>query len=82
MKIFDRHFIGAKNHKEDDLLWLLACYYGTIVNLCQEYSYLGDEDLFSLLVEWFWYDFEKFTIFDEEDKIPHKNRKSSYRKKE
>lgn len=49
MKSFDEHFKGAKNHNQEDLKWLLACYYGTMMNLCNEYSYLGDEDLFGLI---------------------------------
>lgn len=57
MKSFDEHFKGAKNHNQEDLKWLLACYYGTMMNLCNEYSYLGDEDLFGLMLEWFWWDF-------------------------
>ena len=56
MKSFDEHFKGAKNHNQEDLKWLLACYYGTMMNLCNEYSYLGDEDLFGLMLEWFWWD--------------------------
>ena len=44
MKSFDEHFKGAKNHNQEDLQWLLACYHGTMMNLCNEYSYLGDED--------------------------------------
>ena len=51
MKSFDEHFKGAKNHNQEDLKWLLACYYGTMMNLCNEYSYLGDEDLFGLMLE-------------------------------
>lgn len=54
MKSFDEHFKGAKNHNQEDLKWLLACYYGTMMNLCNEYSYFGDEDLFGLMLEWFW----------------------------
>ena len=49
MKSFDEHFKGAKNHNQEDLKWLLACYYGTMMNLCNEYSYFGDEDLFGLI---------------------------------
>ena len=45
MKSFDEHFKGAKNHNQEDLKWLLASYYGTMMNLCNEYSYFGDEDL-------------------------------------
>lgn len=30
MKSFDEHFKGAKNHNQEDLKWLLACYYGMI----------------------------------------------------
>lgn len=51
MKSFDEYFKGAKNHNQEDLKWLLACYYGTMMNLCNEYSYFGDEDLFGLMVE-------------------------------
>lgn len=54
MKSFDEHFKGAKNHNQEDLKWLIACYYGTMMNLCNEYSYFGDEDLFGLMLEWFW----------------------------
>lgn len=32
MKSFDEHFKGAKNHNQEDLKWLLACYYGMIVS--------------------------------------------------
>lgn len=62
MKSFDEHFKGAKNHNQEDLKWLLACYYGTMMNLCNEYSYFGDEDLFGLMLEWFWWDFERFEV--------------------
>ena len=75
MKSFDEHFKGAKNHNQDDLLWLLACYYGTMMNLCQEYSYLGDEDLFGLMLEWFWQDFERFKVRKDTENLVHKDRK-------
>lgn len=72
MKSFDEHFKGAKNHNQEDLKWLIACYYGTMMNLCNEYSYFGDEDLFGLVLEWFWWDFERFngiTVFPQ--KFPY-----------
>jgi hypothetical protein len=75
MKSFDEHFKGAKNHNQEDLKWLLACYYGTMMNLCNEYSYFGDEDLFGLMVEWFWWDFERFEVRNDTDKTLHRNRK-------
>lgn len=75
MAIFDKHFIGAKNHNQDDLLWLVACYYGTMMDLCAEYSYWGDEDLFGLLLEWFWSDFERFKIRKDTKNSAHKDRK-------
>ena len=75
MKSFDEHFKGAKNHNQEDLKWLLACYYGTMMNLCNEYSYFGDEDLFGLMLEWFWWDFERFEVRNDTDKTPHRNRK-------
>ncbi len=75
MKSFDEHFKGAKNHKQEDLKWLLACYYGTMMNLCNEYSYFGDEDLFGLMLEWFWWDFERFEVRNDTDKTLHRNRK-------
>lgn len=75
MKSFDEHFKGAKNHNQEDLKWLLACYYGTMMNLSNEYSYFGDEDLFGLMVEWFWWDFERFEVRNDTDKTLHRNRK-------
>ena len=75
MKSFDEHFKGAKNHNQEDLKWLLACYYGTMMNLCNEYSYFGDKDLFGLMVEWFWWDFERFEVRNDTDKTLHRNRK-------
>ena len=75
MKSFDEHFKGAKNHNQEDLKWLLACYYGTMMNLCNEYSYFGDEDLFGLMVEWFWWDFERLEVRNDTDKTLHRNRK-------
>ena len=75
MKSFDEHFKGAKNHNQEDLKWLLACYYVTMMNLCNEYSYFGDEDLFGLMVEWFWWDFERFEVRNDTDKTLHRNRK-------
>lgn len=75
MKSFDERFKGAKNHNQEDLKWLLACYYGTMMNLCQEYSCFGDEDLFSLMLEWFWWDFERFEVRNDTDKTLHRNRK-------
>ena len=75
MKSFDEHFKGAKNHNQEDLKWLLACYYGTMMNLCSEYSYFGDEDLFGLMLEWFWWDFERFEVRNDTDKTLHRNRK-------
>lgn len=75
MKSFDEHFKGAKNHNQEDLKWLLACYYGTMMNLCNEYSYFGDEDLFGLMLEWFWWDFERFEVRNDTDKTIHRNRK-------
>lgn len=54
---------------------MLACYYGTMMNLCNEYSYFGDEDLFGLMVEWFWWDFERFEVRNDTDKTLHRNRK-------
>ena len=75
MKSFDEHFKGAKNHNQEDLKWLLACYYGTMMNLCNEYSYFGDEDLFGLMLEWFWWDFERFEVRNDTDKTLHRNRK-------
>lgn len=75
MKSFDEHFKGAKNHNQEDLKWLLACYYGTMMNLCNEYSYFGDEDLFGLMLEWFWWDFERFEVCNDTDKTLHRNRK-------
>ena len=75
MKSFDEHFKGAKNHNQEDLKRLLACYYGTMMNLCNEYSYFGDEDLFGLMVEWFWWDFERFEVRNDTDKTIHRNRK-------
>ena len=75
MKSFDEHFKSAKNHNQEDLKWLLACYYGTMMNLCNEYSYLGDEDLFGLMLEWFWWDFERFEVRNDTDKPLHRNRK-------
>lgn len=75
MKSFDEHFKGAKNHNQEDLKWLLACYYGTMMNLCNEYSYFGDEDLFGLMLEWFWWDFERFEVRNDTDKALHRNRK-------
>ena len=75
MKSFDEHFKGAKNHNQEDLKWLLACYYGTMMNLCNEYSDFGDEDLFGLMVEWFWWDFERFEVRNDTDKTLHRNRK-------
>lgn len=75
MKSFDEHFEGAKNHNQEDLKWLLACYYGTMMDLCNEYSYFGDEDLFGLMLEWFWWDFERFEVRNDTDKTLHRNRK-------
>lgn len=75
MKSFDEHFKGAKNHNQEYLKWLLACYYGTMMNLCNEYSYFGDEDLFGLMLEWFWWDFERFEVRNDTDKTLHRNRK-------
>lgn len=75
MKSFDEHFKDAKNHDQEDLKWLLACYYGTMMNLCNEYSYFGDEDLFGLMLEWFWWDFERFEVRNDTDKTLHRNRK-------
>ena len=75
MKSFDEHFKGAKNHNQEDLKSLLACYYGTMMNLCNEYSYFGDEDLFGLMLEWFWWDFERFEVRNDTDKTLHRNRK-------
>ena len=75
MKSFDEHFKGAKNHNQEDLKWLLACYYGTMMNLCNEYSYFGDEDLFGLMLEWFWWDYERFEVRNDTDKTLHRNRK-------
>lgn len=75
MKSFDEHFKGAKNHNQEDLKWLLACYYGTMMNLCNEYSYFGDEDLFGLMLERFWWDFERFEVRNDTDKTLHRNRK-------
>lgn len=75
MKSFDEHFKGAKNHNQEDLKWLLACYFGTMINLCNEYSYFGDEDLFGLMLEWFWWDFERFEVRNDTDKTLHRNRK-------
>lgn len=75
MKSFDEHFKGAKNHNQEDLKWLLACYYGTMMNLCNEYSYFGDEDLFGLMLELFWWDFERFEVRNDTDKTLHRNRK-------
>ena len=75
MKSFDEHFKGAKNHNQEDLKWLLACYYGTMMNLCNEYSYFGDEDLFGLMLEWFWWDLERFEVRNDTDKTLHRNRK-------
>lgn len=75
MKSFDEHFKGAKNHNQEDLKWLLASYYGTMMNLCNEYSYFGDEDLFGLMLEWFWWDFERFEVRNDTDKTLHRNRK-------
>ena len=75
MKSFDEHFKGAKNHNQEDLKWLLACYFGTMINLCNEYSYFGDEDLFGLMLEWFWWDFERFEVRNDTDKTLHSNRK-------
>lgn len=75
MKSFDEHFKGAKNHNQEDLKWLLACYYGTMMNLCNEYSYFGDEDLFGLMLEWFWWDFERFEVRNDTDKPLRRNRK-------
>lgn len=75
MKSFDEYFKGAKNHNQEDLKWLLACYYGTMMNLCNEYSYFGDEDLFGLMLEWFWWDFERFEVRNDTDKTLHRNRK-------
>ena len=49
--------------------------YGTMMNLCNEYSYFGDEDLFGLMLEWFWWDFERFEVRNDTDKPIHKNRK-------
>lgn len=54
---------------------MLACYYGTMMNLCNEYSYFGDEDLFGLMLEWFWWDFERFEVRNDTDKTLHRNRK-------
>lgn len=54
---------------------MLACYYGTMMNLCNEYSHFGDEDLFGLMVEWFWWDFERFEVRNDTDKTLHRNRK-------
>ena len=79
MKSFDEHFKGAKNHNQEDLKWLLACYYGTMMNLCNEYSYFGDEDLFGLMLEWFWWDFERFEVRNDTDKTLHRN--SKYKRK-
>ena len=59
-------------------LWAL---YGTMMNLCNEYSYLGAEDLFGLMLEWFWWDFNKFSIYAETDKQVHKRRRSRNNKK-
>ena len=84
MAIFDEHLMGAKKHNQDDLRWLLACYYGTMMNLCQEYSCFGDEDLFSLMLEWFWLDFNRFTIREESRDALHnrnRSRNSSNKKK-
>mgnify|MGYP006959334088 FL=1 len=81
MKSFDEHFKGAKNHNQEDLKWLLACYYWTMMNLCNEYSYFGDEDLFGLMLEWFWWDFNKFSIYAETDKQVHKHKRSRNNKK-
>lgn len=75
MKSFDEHFKDAKNHNQEDLKWLLACYYGTMMNLCNESSYFGDEDLFGLMLEWFWWDFERFEVRNDTDKTLHRNRK-------
>ena len=75
MKSFDEHFKGAKKHNQEDLKWLLAFYYGTMMNLCNEYSYFGDEDLFGLMLEWFWWDFERFEVRNDTDKTLHRNRK-------
>lgn len=75
MKSFDEHFKGAKNHNQEDLKWLLASYYWTMMNLCNEYSYFGDEDLFGLVLEWFWWDFERFEVRNDTDKTLHRNRK-------
>ena len=74
MKSFDEHFKGAKNYNQEDLKWLLACCYGTMMNLCNEYSYFGDEDLFGLMLEWFWWDFERFEVRNDTDKPLHRNR--------
>ena len=54
---------------------MLARYYGTMMNLCNEYSYFGDEDLFGLMLEWFWWDFERFEVRNDTDKTLHRNRK-------
>ena len=54
---------------------MLACYYGTMMNLCNEYSFFGDEDLFGLVLEWFWWDFERFEVRNDTDKTLHRNRK-------
>ena len=81
MKSFDEYFKGAKNHNQEDLKWLLACYYGTMMNLCNEYSYFGDEDLFGLMLEWFWWDFNKFSIYAETDKQVHKRKRGHYEEK-
>ena len=74
MEYFNQHSTELQAYRN-------AAAYGTMMNLCNEYSYFGDEDLFGLMLEWFWWDFNKFSIYAETDKQVHKHKRSRNNKK-
>lgn len=47
------------------ILWMVAYYYGTMKDLCNQYPVRDKEDMLGYLIACFWVDLIKFVIYDE-----------------
>ena len=62
---FDYHLRRTKKRYEDDILWMVAYYYGAMKDLCNRYPVRDKEDMLGYLIACFWVDLIKFVIYDE-----------------
>ena len=62
---FDYHLRRAKKRHEDDILWMVAYYYGAMKDLCSQYSVWDKEDMLGYLIACFWVDLIKCVIYDD-----------------